>query len=128
MLLFAIPAVSSAQAIFQATISGTEFCHSQINKFKNTVFITFTLDHMLIAADSQFQNGIAAMKQFNDFSTSTKAGAFAFTQDDEDGFGAFTGAFTNNSMGQVGGFTGTLTEIFADGCFETVTIKAKALK
>ncbi len=124
LLLLAVPAVSSAQVIFQASFSGTEYCHSKVTKIKGTLFINFLSDGMIIANDPIGKEVIAALHLSELFATGASSGACAFTQDDADGFGIFAGTF--NGSGDPTGFTGltgTLSEEFSDGCSNVVTIK-----
>ncbi|HKA34623.1 MAG TPA: hypothetical protein VKH64_15510 [Candidatus Binatia bacterium] len=123
LIFLAIPSAAAAQVIFQATFSGTEFCHSAVTKIKGTVFITFSAGGMLITKDPQLKDVISVMLINESFETSTTAGAFSFSDIDAGNFGIFTGTFKDNGD-QVTGFTGNFGAIFSDGCFQTVTIKS----
>ena len=124
LLLLAVPAVSSAQMLFQGSVSGTGFCNGAATKFKGTWFFAFLGLAMVVATDRQFTDVIATMLQDEIFATSQTAGAFIYTQDDTNGVGMFAATF-QGSENLPTSFKGNLNEVNrTNGCFETVTIKS----
>ena len=134
LLLLGVPAASSAQSLpfqsvlFQITVSGTEYCHSSVTKFKGTLFFHFGVDDtVIIATDQQLNNVIATMQAETQYVRyDPDINAFAYTQDDPGGFGIFTGTYKLGTQG-ISGFKGNISLLSPDGCYQTATIKAKAL-
>jgi hypothetical protein len=134
LLILCVPAVSSAQSDYSGQGSYQAFINSTVKKLKQIVYLRMNgaLDlatSLTIANDPQFNDVVATLQMKDYFDTSASAGAFSFVQDDgpNSNFGVFIGTFKSKAD-VITSFTGTLTEIFADGSFDIVTIKAKALK
>jgi len=122
LLLLALPAVSSGQE-FEATISGTNYCHSGVGKFKSTVTIVLGNNQMLITDDITDLDATHTSLVFEDgFLTSSTAGGFSYSQTD----GVFVGTFNDDISGPTS-FTGNIVATFSDGCTKVATIKAKRL-
>ncbi|HEY6197458.1 MAG TPA: hypothetical protein VI231_02515 [Candidatus Binatia bacterium] len=132
-LILSAPAVSLAQSDFSSKGSYEAFINSAINQLKQVVYarisntsldVTTTLT---LANDAEFNDVIATLQMKDYFDTGPSTGAFSFVQDEGGNFGVFVGSFKEKAD-VVTSFTGTLTEIFADGSFAIITFKAKPLK
>ncbi|HKA34622.1 MAG TPA: hypothetical protein VKH64_15505 [Candidatus Binatia bacterium] len=136
LLLLAAPAVSSAvplELFYQASATGTNFCNNAATKVKQSLLIgflfgdvAFEINNVMAIEDAQ-QTVIASLLQEEIFATSPPGtGAFMYTRNDGNGnISTFAGTFKNDvNTGILTSFTGTFNAIFANGCFENLTIKS----
>jgi hypothetical protein len=123
--MLVLPAASSADGpgipiFFTATISGTDYCHSAVVKFKSTVTIELTDTDMLITEDLTDPNATHTSLVLESSFAGTGGGAFSFSQID----GVFNGTYKANGNGATS-FSGNINATFSDGCTRVATIKAK---
>ena len=127
LLLLAVPAESPAltTGLYTVTISGTDYCHSSVNKFKSTLqasLIILGSSGSLFIADDVKHPNVGTSLVLEGLSTNSQGtgGGFSFSQVD----GVFDGTYKGDATFEITSFAGNIVATFSDGCTRVATIKA----